>query len=151
MKRNLLSLAAFLILVVGGGLTIGLFTLPGEWYAGLAKPVFNPPNWIFGPVWTILYLMIAVAGWRIYEANHSSAAMKLWWAALVLNFVWSPSFFGAQQLRLALAIILSLLVVILAFILTSQKIDKPASLLFVPYAAWVGFASLLNGAIFTLN
>ncbi len=151
MKRNLLSLAAFLILVVGGGLTIGLFTLPGEWYAGLAKPVFNPPNWIFGPVWTILYLMIAVAGWRIYEANHSSAAMKLWWAALVLNFVWSPSFFGAQQLGLALAIILSLLVVILAFILTSQKIDKPASLLFVPYAAWVGFASLLNGAIFMLN
>lgn len=151
MKRNLLSLAAFLILVVGGGLTIGLFTLPGEWYAGLAKPVFNPPNWIFGPVWTILYIMIAVAGWRIYEANHSSAAMKLWWAALVLNFVWSPSFFGAQQLGLALAIILSLLVVILAFILTSQKIDKPASLLFVPYAAWVGFASLLNGAIFMLN
>lgn len=151
MKRNLLSLAAFLILVVGGGLTIGLFTLPGEWYAGLAKPVFNPPNWIFGPVWTILYVMIAVAGWRIYEANHSSAAMKLWWAALVLNFVWSPSFFGAQQLGLALAIILSLLVVILAFILTSQKIDKPASLLFVPYAAWVGFASLLNGAIFMLN
>lgn len=151
MKRNLLSLAAFLILVVGGGLTIGLFTLPGEWYAGLAKPVFNPPNWIFGPVWTMLYIMIAVAGWRIYEANHSSAAMKLWWAALVLNFVWSPSFFGAQQLGLALAIILSLLVVILAFILTSQKIDKPASLLFVPYAAWVGFASLLNGAIFMLN
>ncbi len=151
MDRKWIVLAGFLALVVGGGLGIGLFTLPGEWYASLNKPSFNPPNWIFGPVWTILYVLIAIAGWRIWLAAPSGAAMKLWWIALVLNFLWSPVFFGAQQLAFALVIILALLVTILAFIAAAQPVDRPASLMFVPYAAWVGFASLLNGSIYLMN
>ncbi len=151
MTGNMKSLLGFLILTVGGGLAIGLFTLPGEWYAGLVKPSFNPPNWIFGPVWTALYIMIAIAGWRIYLRDPSGVAMKIWWVALALNFIWSPTFFGAQQLGIALVIILALLAAILAFIVTSRAADRPASHLFIPYAAWVGFATLLNGSLFVLN
>jgi translocator protein len=151
MRTHWRSLLLFLALTVGGGLAIGLFTLPGAWYAGLVKPSFNPPNWIFGPVWTALYVMIGIAGWRIYLREPSGVAMKIWWVALALNFLWSPVFFGAQMLRLALFIILMLLAAILAFILRARGIDKTASLLFAPYAAWVGFATLLNGALFMLN
>jgi translocator protein len=151
MAGNWGSLLFFLALTVGGGLAIGLFTLPGEWYAGLVKPSFNPPNWIFGPVWTALYIMIGIAGWRIYLKQPSGLPMKIWWAALALNFIWSPVFFGAQRLGIALVIILAMLASILAFIVTSRSADRPASLLFIPYAAWVGFATLLNGALFMLN
>jgi translocator protein len=151
MDRRWIVLVGFLALVVGGGLGIGLFTLPGEWYQGLNKPSFNPPNWIFGPVWTVLYVLIAIAGWRIWLAAPGGTAMKAWWVALVLNFLWSPAFFAAQNILLALVIILTLLAVILAFIAAARRFDRPASLMFVPYAAWVGFASLLNGSIFLLN
>jgi translocator protein len=151
MDRKWIALAGFLALVLGGGLGIGLFTLPGEWYASLNKPFFNPPNWIFGPVWTALYVLIAIAGWRIWMAAPGGAAMKIWWAALVLNFLWSPVFFGAQQVGLALVIIVAMLLSILAFIAAARPVDRLASLMFVPYAAWVGFASLLNRSIFVLN
>ncbi len=151
MPRNIVSLIGFIILVLGGGTSIGLYTLPGEWYAGLAKPVFNPPNWIFGPVWSILYVMIAVAGWRLWENNRASTSMKIWWAALVFNFLWSPVFFGAQQLALALVIILVLLALIYAFIARTWNLDRIAAWLFVPYAAWVSFATLLNASIWWLN
>lgn len=148
---NWRSLLFFLALTVGGGLAIGLFTMPGEWYAGLVKPSFNPPNWIFGPVWTALYIMIAIAGWRIYLKDPSGLAMKIWWAALVLNFIWSPVFFGARMLGLALVIILMMLAAIFGFIARARSVDRTASMLFVPYAAWVGFASVLNGALYALN
>ncbi len=150
MKRFCL-LTPFLLLVVGGGLAIGFLTAPGEWYAGLTKPSFNPPNWLFAPVWTVLYVLIAVAGWRTFERDPSSVPMKLWGAQLALNFLWSPTFFGAHQIGLALAVILALLAAILAFIATSWREDRMAAWLFVPYAAWVGFASVLNGSILLLN
>src|SRR5690606_19499669 len=98
----------FLILVVGGGAVIGIYTSPGEWYAALEKPDFNPPNWVFGPVWTALYVMIAVAGWRIWLAAPRSAAMRLWQAQLLLNFAWSPVFFTLQMTGAAFAVILLL-------------------------------------------
>ena len=149
--KNLVSLALFIGLVLGGGTAIGYLTAPGEWYAELNKPAFNPPNWIFGPVWTTIYILIGVAGWRIWQKDRGSLAMKLWWGQLVLNFLWSPAFFSLHQIALALAIILPMLAVILAFIATSRKIDGLAALLFVPYAAWVSFASLLNASILALN
>jgi translocator protein len=151
MSGNWGSLLFFLALTVGGGLGIGLFTLPGEWYMGLVKPSFNPPNWIFGPVWTALYIMIAIAGWRIYLRDRSSLAMKIWWVALALNFIWSPVFFGAQLLGVALIIILMLLAAIIAFMVRAHGIDRTASLLFAPYAVWVAFASLLNASLYLLN
>jgi tryptophan-rich sensory protein len=144
-------LILFLILVVGGGLAIGFLTAPGAWYAGLAKPPFNPPDWLFAPVWTVLYVLIAVAGWRTFERDRSGWPMRLWWAQLVLNFAWSPVFFTAHQIGVALAVILLLLAAILAFIGASWRQVSVAAWLFVPYAAWVGSASVLIGAILALN
>lgn len=145
------TLLPFILLVVGGGLLIGFFTAPGPWYETLAKPPFNPPNWLFAPVWTILYVLIAIAGWRIWRIASSATAMKLWWLQLVLNFLWSPVFFGLQQIGLALVVIVALLVTILAFIAAAWNLDRTSAWLFVPYAAWVAFASLLNASILFLN
>ena len=144
-------LTLFLLLVFGGGLVIGFLTAPGEWYVGLAKPPFNPPNWVFGPVWTVLYVLIAVAGWRTFERDRSSWPMKLWWAQLVLNFLWSPVFFAAHRIGLALLVILLLLAAILAFLVMSWWQNRVAAWLFAPYAAWVAFAAVLNGSIWLLN
>lgn len=144
-------LAFFLILTVGGGLAIGFLTMPGEWYVKLTKPWFTPPNSIFAPVWTVLYIMIAIAGWRTFTRDALGAAMIVWIIALVLNFVWSPVFFGVHSPTAALAVILVLLVNILVFIFLSWPQDSMTALLFAPYAVWVAFATVLNAAICRLN
>jgi tryptophan-rich sensory protein len=149
--RLTLPLFLFVALSLGGGLLIGAFNTPGEWYAALEKPPFNPPNWLFGPVWTTLYILIGIAGWRTFRDARTNAAMGLWWAQMALNFAWSPVFFTLHNIGAALFIILALLVAILALIAVSWKSNRTSALLFVPYAAWVAFASLLNGAIFVLN
>jgi tryptophan-rich sensory protein len=146
-----LSLLLFLVLVLGGGLLIGYMTLPGEWYASLAKPPFNPPNWVFAPAWTLLYVLIAVAGWRTWQKEPAGAAMKIWGVQLVLNFAWSPTFFGAKVMAAALVVILALLISIGLFIATVWNRDRVSGWLFVPYAAWVAFASLLNASLLLLN
>jgi len=145
------SLIAFLVIVLGGGLIIGSLTPPDNWFAQLNKPAFNPPGWLFGPVWTTLYILIAIVGWRCWQRDRSGGAMKLWYGQLALNFLWSPVFFAAHQVGAALAIILLLLVVILAFIRATWQQDQLAGWFLVPYAAWVAFASILNASIFTLN
>jgi tryptophan-rich sensory protein len=145
------SLISFLVLVVGGGLAIGYLTAPGDWYASLAKPAFNPPDWVFAPVWTVLYGLIAVAGWRTFVRCRAGVPMKLWWGQLALNFIWSPVFFAAHQIGLALLVIVLLLAAILAFIFASWRKDRVAAWVFAPYAAWVAFASVLNASIFALN
>lgn len=149
--RRIISLVIFLVITVGGGIAIGLATLPGEWYAQLDKPFFNPPNWIFSPVWTILYILIAFAGWRTFEHARSSVGMKLWFAQLVLNFLWSPAFFGAQRMGLALLVIVLLLIAIVAFIRERWDRDRIVAYSFVPYLAWVVFATLLNASLLILN
>jgi tryptophan-rich sensory protein len=141
----------FLLLAVGGGLLIGWLTAPDQWYAELEKPSFNPPNWLFGPVWTILYVMIAIAGWRVWRQEPSGWPMKLWWTQLALNFAWSPIFFGAHQIGVALGVILLLLATIIAFIFVAWPRERLTAWLFVPYAAWVAFASVLNASILALN
>ena len=148
--RNLRP-ALFVVLVVGTGFTIGLLNPPGSWYAALAKPWFNPPNWVFAPVWSIIYLMVAIAGWRAFERDRGSRAMTLWWAQMALNFLWSPIFFTAHRPTIALFVILMLFVAILAFIVMQWFEDRIAAALFIPYAIWVGFASVLNFAIVRLN
>jgi translocator protein len=146
-----ISLLLFLVLVLGAGLALGGLTMPATWYAGLTKPSFNPPSWVFAPVWTVLYILIAAAGWRAFERDGGGWPMKLWWAQIVLNFLWSPAFFAAHRIGLALVVILLLLAAIVAFIVMSWRQDRMAAWLFAPYAAWVAFASVLNGAIFGLN
>ena len=145
------SLALFLLLVLGCGLLLGAVNTPGEWYAGLEKPAFNPPPWVFGPVWTALYVLIAIAGWRTWRRARSGRAMRLWWAQLGLNFLWTPVFFSAHMIGLALVIILALLAAICGFIIAVRQEDRVSAWLFVPYALWVAFASVLNGAILSLN
>lgn len=144
------SLALFVVVVLGVGTLIGFSVLPGDWYAGLAKPPFNPPNWVFGPVWSLLYILIAIAGWRTWR-DGSAATMKVWAVQMVLNFLWSPVFFGAQQPGLAMIVIVLLLVAVLLFIARAWPADRISASLFVPYAAWVAFACLLNASIFWLN
>lgn len=146
-----LVLVLFLILVVGGGALIGMTNTPGAWYDALAKPPFNPPDAVFAPVWTLLYIAIAVAGWRIWIRRGTRGAMSVWWLQLGLNFLWSPLFFTLQSPGAALVVILALLASILAFIRLTWGFDRVAALLFVPYAAWVAFATLLNASIWWLN
>ncbi len=146
------SLVAFVVLVVGTGWLIGATNLPGQWYAGLSKPSFNPPNWIFAPTWTVLYVMIAAAGWRTYLRERPTAVpMLLWYAQVALNFVWSPVVFTLHNLALGLAIIFTLLAVIVGFIWVQASNDRVAAILFFPYAAWVAFASVLNYFLYRLN
>lgn len=141
-------LVGFLVLVLGGGFTIGAFARPGEWYDALAKPSFTPPGWLFPVVWTIIYTFIAIAGYRTF-AGQSRRVMNLWWLQLGLNFLWPITFFAAHQVGLAFAVIMLLLASILAFLSMSR--DAWATLLFAPYAAWVAFAAVLNGAILVAN
>jgi translocator protein len=146
-----MSLLLFLIVTTGGGLLIGFLTRPDEWYAKLAKPAFTPPNGIFAPVWTSLYIMIAIAGWRTFAHDPLGPAMIVWTIALVLNFGWSPIFFRLKQPLVAFFVIVTLLVMIIAFIRLTWPQDAVAALLFVPYAAWTLFAALLNAVICHLN
>lgn len=145
------SLIMFLVLVLGGGLALGGLTVPSGWYAELTKPSFTPPAWLFGPVWTVLYVLIAVAGWRVWQCDRTGWPMTLWWTQLVLNFLWTPVFFAAHQIGLALVVILLMLAAILGFISAAWRLDRLAAWLFVPYASWVAFASLLNASIWMLN
>lgn len=150
-RSDLYAAATFILAVVGVGLTIGWATRPGEWYADLVKPAFNPPSWVFGPVWTVLYVLIGLAGWRTWRVARNSAAMRWWSAQMVLNWLWSPAFFGAKSPWLAFVVILALLGAVLAYMASARRHDRTATWLFVPYAAWVAFAATLNGFIAAAN
>jgi tryptophan-rich sensory protein len=146
--RRAVTVIVFLVVVLGAGLAIGAVTRPDGWYAALNKPPFNPPNWVFAPVWTLLYVMIAVAGARTYERVRG---FSLWVTQMTLNFAWTPAFFLLHRPMLALVIIVALLAAILAFIRMVWTSDRVSALLFIPYAAWVAFATLLNAAIVGMN
>ena len=141
----------FIAAVLAGGILIGINTPPGDWYQALVKPAFNPPNWIFAPVWSALYVMIGIAGARTFLYHRGTGAMRLWGAQLVFNFAWSPVFFGLNEIALALIVILALLVSIGCFIAAAWNRDRVSSVLFLPYLAWVLFATALNASIFALN
>ncbi len=137
--------------VVVAGLLLGYANTPGGWYAALNKPAFNPPNYLFGPVWLALYVCIGVAGARTWLRDPRSPAMAAWFGQMALNFLWSPAFFGMHRIGLALGIIVAMLAAIAAFIVVQWRTDRLAALLFLPYAAWVGFATVLNWSIYRLN
>lgn len=130
--------------------------MPGDWYASLAKPAWTPPTWVFGPAWTILYAMMAVAAWRLWRRlgarpRESRRALVLFAVQLALNLSWTPVFFGMQRPDLALVVIFVLWVAIAATIVAAWKACKTAAALLVPYLAWVTFATALNAAIWRLN
>ena len=148
---SILLLVVFLALVIGVGGVIGYMTAPGEWYAGLRKPPFNPPNWLFGPVWFVLYVLIAFAGWRTALRAPTGTAMRFWIAQMILNWAWSPVWFGLHLVWPAFAIIIGVLLTIIGFIWSSWREDRASALMFVPYLVWVAFASTLNLSIGLLN
>lgn len=125
------------------------------WYSSLVKPAFNPPNWIFAPVWTILYALMAFAVWRILRLPQTSAARRsaltLFFVQLTLNVAWSWMFFGANSPLLGIINIIPQLLVIIAAVVAFYRLDKAAAWCLAPLAAWVAFASALNVAIWRLN
>jgi benzodiazapine receptor len=144
----------YLLCFLAAGLG-SLFTMVslGSWYAGLAKPSWNPPSWIFGPVWTVLYAMMAVAGWLVWRRGGSQSRIALRWFAiqLALNVGWSAVFFGLQLPGVAFVEILALWVAIATTLVTSWKVSRAAGILLAPYLLWVSFATILNFAIWRLN
>jgi len=147
------SLVCFVVLCFSIAATGG-FVPPDDWYASLTRPSYAPPNWVFGPVWTVLYLMIAVSGWLVWispKSRYKRAAMTAFGVQLVLNAAWSALFFGLHQSGWALAEICGLWLAILTTIILFRRLSIPAARLLVPYFAWVSFAAVLNYGFWSLN
>lgn len=154
--RKWLGLAGFIALCLAISAIGGVVTAQsvGTWYTTLSKPPFNPPGWVFGQVWTPLYLMIAVSGWRVWCARGFAAArpaMAGYAAQLALNLGWSFLFFGGRMIGVALSEITLLFIAIVVNAALFLRIDRVAGWLLAPYTAWVGFASVLNFALWRLN
>ena len=146
-----LALVSFFCFTIAAALFAARFT-PGPWYASLQKPVWNPPNWLFGPVWTLLYASMAVAAWRAWRSpNVPRGAMLLFSVQLVLNALWSWIFFGLHLPGLAFLEICTLLAGIAATTWLFARADRIAGALMLPYLAWVAFAAALNFALWRLN
>jgi len=154
--RDIAGLLAFLVICLGVSAAGGAATASsvGTWYQALIKPPFNPPDWLFAPVWTVLYVMMAVAGWRVWRAHGlrgARLAMALFGIQLALNLAWSFVFFGYRLIGAALIEIVVLLVAIVITTILFWKRDRLAAVLFLPYAGWVAFATALNFALWRLN
>jgi benzodiazapine receptor len=155
-RHDLLGLAGFVVLCLAvsgiGGAVTG--TSVDSWYQGLRKPSFNPPDWVFAPVWTALYLLMAVAAWRVWRRGRTKAravALALFGFQLGLNLAWSFLFFGFRRIDLALVEIVILLLAIAVCAVFFWRIDRWAGRLLVPYALWVAFATSLNASLWWLN
>lgn len=139
------------------GIVGSLFTAPAipNWYSTLSKPFFSPPSWVFGPAWTILYILIGISLFLVWTKKADSDikrnALYIFFAQLFLNAIWSPIFFGLQSPFTALIIIALLWVTIIININVFYKVSKTAALLLIPYLLWVSFATVLNFALWQLN
>ena len=156
MKNVLLLIACIAITYAFAAIgTVSTVSSIPTWYAGLVKPPLNPPNWIFGPVWTLLYTLMAVAIYLVIKNGFSDKtvqlAITLFAAQLILNTAWSVVFFGMKTTFAPIIIIAAMWLAILACIIVFWKISKPASVLMMPYILWVSFASYLNIGIFIVN
>lgn len=156
MKRGL-RILVFVLVCELAGIIGSIFTassIPG-WYAGLVKPSFNPPGWVFAPVWTILYALMGIAAYLVYQKRQGrkdvGRALAVFAAQLVLNTLWSIVFFGAHLIFGAVMVIVLLWLLILVTIWLFSRISKAAAYLLVPYILWVSFASVLNISLYVLN
>ncbi len=151
--RRWLGLAGGMLLCFAAA-SMGALFMPGEWYAALKKPSWNPPGWVFGPVWSALYAMMAVAAWLVWQRGGFAAQRRPLSAFLVqlaLNAMWTPLFFGLHWPGLAFAEIILLWVAIAWTIATFWRVHRAAAWLLAPYLAWVSFAAVLNGTLWKLN
>lgn len=139
---------------LAGGLG-AFFTITSveSWYSTLVKPSWNPPSWLFGPVWTLLYILMGIACYLIWKSDHpqKKALLKFYFIQLVLNALWSPAFFGMQSPLFGLIVIVPLWMAIMLCIIKFKSLSSFASGLMVPYLLWVTFATALNTAILVLN
>ena len=155
--HSLLIAAACIITPLLIGFIGSLATIPNipTWFALLNKPWFSPPNWLFGPVWTLLYILMGISLWLVIRNGISTPDIRtgvlLFTGQLVLNLLWSFAFFGLHSPALGLGVILILFVMILGTMITFRKISRLAYILLIPYLCWVGFATVLNAAIYLLN
>lgn len=155
--RKWATALAFVLVCELVGILGALTTQTGtsDWYRALAKPSFQPPSWVFGPAWTLLYALMGIAAWRIWRRGMDQAlvrrALGVFLVQLVLNAAWSPVFFGAHEIGLALAILAALWLALVGTIRAFGLLDRPAAWLLAPYLAWVTFALVLNAAILHLN
>jgi len=153
LTKTILGFIAWLLVCFAAAATGAMF-MPGEWYESLNKPAWNPPGWIFGPVWTALYAMMAVSAWLVWKRGGFATQRRplgLFLVQLALNALWTPLFFGLRQPGMAFAEILLLWVAILMTLLAFRPVSRAAAWLLVPYLAWVSFAAVLNGTIWRLN
>lgn len=155
-RREFFGFVAFLGLCLAASAVGAAATASsvGSWYQTLAKPSFNPPNWVFAPVWSLLFFMMAVAAWRVWRRDGlrgARAALTLFALQLALNMCWSIVFFGLRSIGAALAEIFVLLLAILATTVVFWQRDRIAGMLFIPYAGWVGYAAVLNATLWQLN
>ncbi len=142
------------LLVCFAAPALGSTAGPGEWYAQLTKPSWNPPGWVFGPVWTTLYAMMAVAAWMIWRRGGWRGLrlpLGLFLTQLALNALWTPLFFGLHRPDLALVAIVMLWIAIVATIAAFARVHRGAAALLAPYLAWVSFATFLNFTLWRLN
>jgi benzodiazapine receptor len=150
---RLLALAGWVLLCFTAAALGGVF-MPGEWYASLKKPAWNPPGWIFGPVWTTLYTMMAVAAWLVWLQGgwkQQRRPLVIFLVQLALNALWTPLFFGLHWTGLAFAEIVLLWLAIAATLRAFWPVSRVAAWLLAPYLAWVGFAAVLNFTLWRLN
>jgi tryptophan-rich sensory protein len=145
-----LALAGFIFITFCAPL-LGVTSIPGEWYAGLNKPSWNPPAWLFGPAWTTLYTLMAIAAWLVWKRVGFTRALGFYFVQLILNAAWTPIFFGAHAMSWALVEISIMWIAILLTLLSFLRVQKTAGLLLVPYLAWVSFATFLNFTLWRLN
>lgn len=155
--KNLFKLLLSIAICELSGFIGAIFTISAipTWYTYLNKPFFSPPNWLFGPVWTILYFLMGVSFYLIWTQSPKkkglSLAIKTFLLQLILNFIWTPVFFGLKSPVLRLVTIISMWFAILATIAKFYPLSKIASYLLIPYLLWVSFATLLNASIALLN
>ena len=152
-RRDVPALVGWIALTFSAALT-GVFVSTGGWYAGLAKPAWNPPGWLFGPVWTLLYCMMAVAAWLVWRRGgwrERRRPLGLYLVQWGLNALWTPLFFGLRLPGIAFAEIIVLVLAVLATLISFWNVRRLAGLLMVPYALWVAFAAALNYTIWRLN
>jgi tryptophan-rich sensory protein len=148
--RNGLILLGFIVVTFCAPL-LGTSAMPGTWYATLVKPAWNPPAWVFGPAWTLLYTLMALAAWLVWKRVGWGRPLWLYFLQLLLNAAWTPIFFGAQQLGWALVEIVLLWIAILFTLRSFYRVSRTAGALFAPYLAWVTFATVLNFTLWRLN
>ncbi len=155
--REVLTAVTSVVICEAAGLVGSIATFPSipTWYAGLQKPSFTPPNWLFGPVWTALYALMGVSAYFVWRKRASAGGVKtalsIFGAQLVLNVLWSVTFFGLRSLLGGLVLIVALWVAILLTIITFFRISKTAGVLLIPYILWVSFATALNYSVWVLN